>query len=205
MPSVYDIKPAFQALLRPIVRTCAKLGISPNQVTIAAALISIGAGAWIASSPNHPRTLLILPAVLFIRMALNAIDGMLAREHDMKTRLGLLLNELGDVIADAALYLPLAFVPGLDPVFIVSFVVLAGITELAGILAIPLGNTRMYQGPMGKSDRAFVIGVITLLLGLGVSPEPWATPVLALAILLECLTVLNRCRAALTEQQEPTA
>jgi CDP-diacylglycerol--glycerol-3-phosphate 3-phosphatidyltransferase len=41
-------------------------------------------------------------------MALNAIDGMLAREHGQASRLGAVLNELGDVVADAGLYLPLA-------------------------------------------------------------------------------------------------
>ena len=64
--------------------------------------------------------LLILPAVLFLRMALNAMDGMLAREHGQKTSLGALLNELGDVIADAGLYLPLAVVPGFDARLVVG-------------------------------------------------------------------------------------
>jgi CDP-diacylglycerol--glycerol-3-phosphate 3-phosphatidyltransferase len=35
-------------------------------------------------------------------MALNAIDGMLAREHDMQSPLGAMLNELGDVLSDVA-------------------------------------------------------------------------------------------------------
>ena len=41
-------------------------------------------------------------------MALNAIDGMLAREYGQKSRLGAYLNELGDVVSDAALYAPFA-------------------------------------------------------------------------------------------------
>lgn len=45
-------------------------------------------------------------------MGLNAIDGMLAREFGQQSRLGAYLNELSDVIADAALYLSLASVPG---------------------------------------------------------------------------------------------
>ena len=39
--------------------------------------------------------------VLFLRMALNAIDGMLAREFNQKTNLGAYLNELTDVISVA--------------------------------------------------------------------------------------------------------
>ena len=41
-------------------------------------------------------------------MMLNALDGMLAREFDRPTPLGALLNEIGDLVSDAALYLPLA-------------------------------------------------------------------------------------------------
>ena len=48
--------------------------------------------------------LILIPITLLIRMALNAIDGMLAREHNMKTPLGAILNELGDVLSDSALY-----------------------------------------------------------------------------------------------------
>ena len=36
MPSVYDIKPRFQALLRPLVRRLAAAGTTANQVTVAA-------------------------------------------------------------------------------------------------------------------------------------------------------------------------
>ncbi len=43
-------------------------------------------------------------------MALNAIDGMLAREFNQQSTLGAILNEVGDIISDAALYLALLFV-----------------------------------------------------------------------------------------------
>jgi len=48
-------------------------------------------------------------------MALNAIDGMLAREFGQKSRLGACLNELCDVVSDATLYLPFAFVAPFHP------------------------------------------------------------------------------------------
>ena len=47
---------------------------------------------------------------MFLRMAFNAIDGMLAREFGQQSALGAFLNELTDVVSDAALYLPFAFV-----------------------------------------------------------------------------------------------
>ena len=49
---------------------------------------------------------------------------MLAREHNMTTKLGAILNELGDVISDVALYVPMALVPGLNPILVLSLVLL---------------------------------------------------------------------------------
>ena len=92
-------------------------------------------------------------------MALNAIDGMLAREFNQKSRLGGYLNEITDVVSDAALYLPFAFVAPFDGVKISSIIWLAALSELYGILGQVQGKTRRYDGLMGKSDRAFVFGV----------------------------------------------
>jgi CDP-diacylglycerol--glycerol-3-phosphate 3-phosphatidyltransferase len=144
--------------------------------------------------------LLLVPLVLFLRMALNAIDGMLAREHDQRSRLGAVLNELGDVVSDAGLYLPFAVVPGLDARLVVPAVIVAIIGEMAGVVAIQIGAHRRYDGPMGKSDRAFAFGLLALLLGLGLAPGWWSTGLLALIVLLGSLTVLNRCRRALATE-----
>jgi CDP-diacylglycerol--glycerol-3-phosphate 3-phosphatidyltransferase len=52
---------------------------------------------------------------------------------------------------------------------------------------------------MGKSDRAFLFGLITLLLGLGVPPGFWCTALLSMGIVLSAVTILNRSRLALAE------
>lgn len=199
MASVYDLKPAFQALLRPLVGRLAAAGATANQITVAAMLLSCAAGAAILLTPGNAAVLLLLPLVLFLRMALNAIDGMLAREHGQKSRLGALLNELGDVVSDAALYLPLAIVPGFAPTLIVLIVLLATLGEMTGVLAQTLGAARRYDGPMGKSDRAFWFGAIALLLGLGVPAGTWLDVALGVLLGLLALTVINRARRALAE------
>src|ERR1700749_2501043 len=108
LPSVYDLKPKFQNLLRPLCAAMARGGITANQVTASAAVMSIALGVVIAVTHGAAWTLFLLPPVLFVRMALNAIDGMLARAFNQKSRLGAVLNELGDVVSDTALYLPFA-------------------------------------------------------------------------------------------------
>lgn len=197
--TIYDLKPAFQNLLRPICRALARAGITANQVTLIALVVSAVVGAAFAVYPASTWAALAVPVWLFLRMALNAIDGMLAREHGMKSSLGGMLNELSDVGADAALYLPFALVPGIAPAIVVVVVLLSVLTEMAGVVAVQQGASRRYDGPLGKSDRAFVFGVLALLLGLGIEPGRWADAVLALVAVLSALTVVNRCRKALSE------
>jgi CDP-diacylglycerol--glycerol-3-phosphate 3-phosphatidyltransferase len=199
MPSIYDLKPRFQALLRPLVRALAAGGFTANQVTIAAAILSIVVGALIAFYPHARWPLLLMPAALFMRMALNAVDGMLAREHGMKSALGAFLNELGDVLSDSALYLPLAAIPGVNAAGVVVVVILALVSEMTGVIAVQIGASRRYDGPMGKSDRAFVFGSAGLLLGIGFDAHPWFDAVMLLTAVLLILTVVNRARRALAE------
>lgn len=199
MATIYDLKPMFQNLLRPVVSTLAAVGITANQITVLAMLLSFVTGALIYLYPTENWPLLAVPIVLFLRMALNAIDGMLAREHNMQSSLGAILNELGDVLSDAALYLPLAVVTGINPTLIVLVVLVAVISEMTGVIAIQVGATRRYDGPMGKSDRAFMFGAISLVLGLGYSALPWLDYILILMLVLLCFTVINRSKRALEE------
>jgi CDP-diacylglycerol--glycerol-3-phosphate 3-phosphatidyltransferase len=200
MPSIYQLKPRFQALLRPLVVRLARAGVSANQVTVAAALLSITAGIAIVLAQPSTQVLFLLPLVLLLRMALNAIDGMLAREHAMQSRLGAVLNELGDVVADAALYLALAAVAGFDARLLVGIVLAATIGEMAGVIGVQIGASRRYDGPLGKSDRAFVFGALGLLLALGVPIGRWLDAVLALLLLAAIATIVNRARGALAER-----
>ena len=200
MPSVYDLKPKFQGLLRPLTNELARAGITANQVTLAAMFLSFAAGAAMYVSRSMS-ILLLLPLVLFLRMALNAIDGMLAREHDKKTSLGAIYNELGDVLSDAALYLPLAFFLPFNPFVIVLVVFLGTLAEMTGVIGVEIGASRRYDGPMGKSDRAFVFGTLGLLLGLNLHVRPIVFPVLWFVAFLLVLTILNRARGALRELQ----
>jgi CDP-diacylglycerol--glycerol-3-phosphate 3-phosphatidyltransferase len=197
VPSIYDLKPRFQALLRPATDWLAARGVSANQVTISAAVLSLAVGALLATFPASRTVLLLVPVILLVRMALNAIDGMLAREHGMKSRLGAVLNELGDVISDAGLYLPLALVPGVPAALLVAAVVLGIIAEMAGVVAVQIGAARRYDGPFGKSDRAFAFGLIAFLLGCGFDPGSWLAVALGVMILLSVVTIINRSRRAL--------
>ena len=196
--SIYLLKPRFQALLRPTVGALARAGVTANQVTLAACGLSValGLGLYAAGAPRNG--LLLVPLWLLLRMALNAVDGLLAREHGQASRLGALLNELTDVLSDAALYLPLAALAPFSPLWVGMFIVLAGLTEMAGALGPCIGASRRYDGPMGKSDRALAAGAICLWAAFMPLPDA-AGALMPLLAALTGLTVVQRMRRALAE------
>jgi CDP-diacylglycerol--glycerol-3-phosphate 3-phosphatidyltransferase len=197
--SIYALKPRFQALLRPIARRLFAAGITANQVTVAACAVSIALGALLAWQPGNFRLFLLVPAWLFVRMALNALDGMLAREFGQASKLGAYLNEITDVLADAALYAPFALLPGSSSALVGAIVALAIISEMAGVLGATVGASRRYDGPMGKSDRAFVFGVLGLLAGVGIEAGDSLTWIFAAVAVLIGITIFNRVRRGLLE------
>ena len=197
--SIYALKPSFQAFLRPLAGALARAGVTANQVTVATAAVSVALGAFVTWRLPDTRAFALIPAWMFVRMACNAIDGMLAREFGQKSRLGAYLNELTDAISDAALYLPFALLPPFSPLWTGVVIVLAVVSEYAGALGPLVGASRHYEGPMGKSDRAFVFGALGLWAGLATSLPDWLAlvmPALAAALVV---TIVNRVRGGLRE------
>lgn len=196
--SVYQLKSRFQNILRPLVHKLAAVGVTANQVTLAAAAVSLAIGAFLVVTVD-PCWFLLIPVWFFLRMALNAIDGMLAREHGQKSVLGAYLNELTDVVSDAALYLPFAFLhPGLFW-WVALVIFLSVLTEFAGVLGQTVGASRRYDGPLGKSDRAVLFGALGAFVALGGTFGMWTVWLFAAASLLLALTVANRIRAGIRE------
>ena len=198
--SIYLLKSSFQKLLRPIVRRLEAIGATANQVTLFACAISIAVGCLLIGAPRI--WFAVVPIWMFVRMALNAIDGMLAREFGQKSPLGAYLNELTDVISDAALYLPFAFVPPFDWRSVGAVIFGATVGEMTGVVAVMTGASRRYDGPMGKSDRAFVFSVLALWIALAPSLPAWANWLMWAVAAAAALTAINRIRGGLRELRQ---
>lgn len=199
--TLYALKPRFQALLRPMVARLAAAGVTANQVTLAAAAGSVLIAALIVAAGAPPLAFLLVPAWMLVRMALNAIDGMLAREFGQQSRLGAYLNELCDVVSDAALYAPFALLAPFGPAGVGTVIVLAIVSEYAGVLGPMVGAGRRYDGPLGKSDRALVFGAVGVWAAVGGGLPGWAGWIMPVLALLLALTTINRIRAGLRETQ----
>jgi CDP-diacylglycerol--glycerol-3-phosphate 3-phosphatidyltransferase len=200
--SIYQLKPAFQQLLRPWVVWLFQRGVTANQVTLLAAAISIALGLGLCAVGQTSHWFLLIPIWMLIRMALNAIDGMLAREFGQKSALGAYLNELTDVIADAALYLPFMFISPFNAWSLMAFIWLSALSEYAGVLGLMVGASRRYDGPLGKSDRAMVFGCLGLVVGLAIELPQWCAYLTGLLIVLSIGTLVNRIIKGLAEAKQ---
>lgn len=204
MVSMYQLKPRFQSLLRPLLIRFVDAGITANGVTLLAMLLSLILGTLLWLADDRRMLFLLLPAWMFLRMALNAIDGMLASEFGQKSALGAYLNELSDVVSDAALYLPFALIAPFNWWSVSAVIFFSALSEMAGALGPMVGAERRYDGPMGKSDRAFVFGALGLWVGLDQALPGWMFWVMPLMIAAIVLNIFHRVRrgAASVEASE---
>jgi CDP-diacylglycerol--glycerol-3-phosphate 3-phosphatidyltransferase len=62
------------------------------------------------------------------------------------------------------MFYPIGVLFKLNELLLLAFLFLSVINEYAGILGKAVSSERRYEGPMGKSDRAFVVGLFSLLL-----------------------------------------
>lgn len=199
MASVYDLKPVFQRFLRPVLTRLHAAGVTPNALTIAALAGSIAVGIAMVAFGNRRAVLALIPTWLFVRMALNALDGMMAREYRMESRLGGILNEMGDVVSDLFLYIPLAWIVPKAGLAVCAFALGAVLTEFCGLLGKATGGSRRYDGPMGKSDRAFAIGALSLATAIFPALFSWWLSFLWAAAGLTAVTCVRRLSRSLPE------
>ena len=202
MISIYQLKPKFQSLLRPCANRLNNANITANQVTISACLGSIFVSFIVGLFSSYQWIFCVIPIWMLIRMALNAIDGMLAREFQQKTDLGAYLNEIGDVISDIALLLVFMQLDNVSNNLVILVVLLSFLSEYAGVLGLMVGASRRYDGPMGKSDRAFVFGAISLGIGIYQLPLDCINLILWMISFLLIYTVINRIRKGLEKAQK---
>lgn len=201
--STYALKPKLQEWLRPVARNWVNRGLTANQVTLVTTAISVALGVILSVLANVSVLFWLLPIWFLVRMVLNAIDGLMAREFMQESAQGGYFNEVGDVVSDAVLFLPFAFIAPLGGFQIGLWIWLAALTEIVGLLGNIHGfHGRRYDGPMGKSDRALLFGVLGACYAFSGSLNVFANIVVWLAILLAMWTCWQRFQNGLKAKDE---
>ena len=199
MISVYKLKPRFQQLLTPVLLFLHKNRITANQITISSVLLSVVIGILFWNADSSKWFFLSLPIGLLIRMALNALDGMMARKFNQTSKLGEVLNEVGDIVSDVIIFFPLIKFQPESLYLIIVFIVLSVINEFAGLIGKVVGKERRYDGPMGKSDRALILGLYGLLVFFDVDISGVSVYIFGIIITLLIISTYTRLKKSLHE------
>jgi len=99
MATIYNLKPKFQSVLRPLTRTLARLGVTPNQVTMAVLLVPVITGSLITFMWEERLRLLLMSLIRFVPTTVNPKSFTLTRELGMRTKLAGIVNKVGDFIS----------------------------------------------------------------------------------------------------------
>lgn len=189
--STYQLKSGFQRLLSPYCTMLIKMQVSANFITLFAMVCCI-VYAW--GLFEEERVLLILlPFFLLFRMILNALDGMVAVRTKTQSRLGMVLNEAGDIISDTVLFLSfMAFLPSLKT-FILALTFGSILIEILSLVILYKKGVRPFCGPFGKSDRAVFMGILALCIYFA-SPVGVFSYLLLSSFILMSVTIYNRLK-----------
>jgi len=199
MISVYKLKPKFQQLLTPILLFLNQKKVTANQITVSSVLLSIIIGILFWNADDAKWLFLSLPIGLLLRMALNALDGMMARKFNQTSKLGEVLNEVGDIASDVVIFFPLLKFQQESLYLIIIFIVLSIINEFVGLMGKVVGKERRYDGPMGKSDRALILGLYGLITFFGVNISDYSKYIFGILIVLLLISTYTRLKRSLNE------
>ncbi len=150
----------------------ANTGFTANGVSvlgIGIAIIGAVAAAWSCRLQSHPlvsASLLVAGAICVqLRLVCNMIDGMIAMENGLKTKLGDLFNEFPDRIEDPVLLLGAGYASGSDLGVTLAWTaaLFSVATAYVRQLGAALGCGQDFCGPLAKPQRMFFL-TLTLLI-----------------------------------------
>jgi len=175
-------------ILEPVAAALAKIGFTPAVVTIVGLVVTIAGAALMATG-----YLLAGALVAGAGVALDALDGPLARRLGTVSDRGAFLDTMSDRFGEIAIWVGLAVYLRGEPRLLVLCVV-----ALAFSLLVPYVRAKAEVaglegrgGWMGRAERMILILLGAIVVGAGV---PIMEPVLWVFVVLTGFTVLQRIR-----------
>lgn len=161
---MYGIKPWFQKQLQPLVKVL--WNVHPDVLTWGALGVSLIASAVFYSAYEQPKLAFLAVPLLLLRLALNALDGMLAKQTGKARAAGEVINELSDRLSDVAIFLSFAFWPEVKVHLVLLAIIAMLIVSYVGVLGKAVGAEREYGGLLGKADRMILLMVAAVIYGI---------------------------------------
>ena len=144
-------------LLGPWVTAAARLGLSPDGVSVLAFGAAVLAAVGFAAA--EPLSYALGALLVLLNGWLDLVDGALARRQGIASDGGDLLDHVLDRYADVALIA--GFTVGIDAYWL-GFLAVTGVlmTSYLGTQIQAVGIGREYGGLLGRADRLALMGVV---------------------------------------------
>ncbi len=208
------IAQVFRRTARAAVRLCVRRRIHPDCVSYLSIVASGLAGLCFWQARAHPWLLVAGPALCYVRLWLNMLDGMVALASHQASPRGEILNDLPDRVSDVLVFSGVA-TSGLASADLGYWAaIFALLTAYVGMLGQGIGAHREFSGVMAKPWRMVVLhgGAWLTLAALwngrpakigGLTILDWTCLVIVVGC-VETITVrLGRITRALPQRPEP--
>lgn len=161
------LRPVADRLLEPFVAAADAIGLTPNSVSVLAIGFAIAAG--LSFAVGEPALYVLGAVLVFGNGWLDLLDGALAREQDVASPAGDLLDHVLDRYADIVIVAGLA--AGVEA-YGLGFAAVTGVlmTSYLGTQIQAVGLGREYGGLLGRADRLALIGVVGVLAAIEGGP-----------------------------------
>jgi archaetidylinositol phosphate synthase len=152
------LRPLADKGLSPWVGAAARIGLSPNGVSLIAFAVAIAGAVAFVLAGSEPLYYVAGGLLVGLSGWLDLVDGALARELDVASAKGDLLDHVLDRYADIVLIAGLA--AGIER-YALGFAAVTGVvmTSYLGTQIQAVGLGREYGGLIGRADRMVLIGL----------------------------------------------
>ncbi|MGM0604487.1 MAG: CDP-alcohol phosphatidyltransferase family protein [Halobacteriota archaeon] len=177
-------------LLSPFVTAADRLGLTPNGVSVLA--MGFAGAAAVAFAIADPIYYVLGSAFVLANGWLDLVDGALAREQDVASAGGDLLDHVLDRYADILILAGLA--AGIDQ-YALGFAAVTGVlmTSYLGTQIQAVGLGRAYGGLLGRADRLALVGVVGV--AAAIYPDSLVAGVGLVGILLAVFAIVGHVTA----------
>ena len=153
--------PFFQSLADRL----AKIGRSPNAISITSVLfacssgIAIASKSWIGEPPLQRLAWLAAAALIQLRLIANLLDGMVAIEGGQKSAAGELYNEVPDRLSDPAILIGAGYAASGHAIRGLLAAIVALFVAYVRAIGTSVGVGQVFVGSMAKPQRMAVMTV----------------------------------------------
>jgi len=131
--------------------------------TYSAVILSFVAAFALLRAGSNRAWLVLVPPCVLVRLLLNLMDGLIARESGAADVWGEVKNEFGDRVADVAIFLGLGFGGYADTrLAALALALILLCVSHVGTLGKAVGGSRVHGGVFGKGDRMISLAVFSL-------------------------------------------